>query len=333
MSADKVEFLDITVIKEGNSLTTDLYRKPTDRNTLLRRDSYHPTPLKKSLPISQFNRIKRICGSTERYEKQKQNMKERFQMRGYPEEWIDEASKRFDNISQEECLQPKIKPIKEKIPQCFITYSPLGNEFKNIIKKHWHILTTDPVLKDTFKAPPQVVYKRPPNIRSLVVRSDLAPIKPRTFLDEIPNGNYKCGNCTQCNFTYKCNSFNHPLSGKKYDIKGIISCKSTHVVYMLKCPCSLAYVGMTTRALKTRITEHRSDIRTQNIRSPVAMHFMQAGHNVSALRYIGLEKVEKPRRGGDWESLLLKREAFWIYELRTLKPFGMNLDLDIRPFL
>ena len=59
-------------------------------------------------------------------------MKERFQNRGYPEEWIDEASLRFDNISQEEGLQPRIKPIQEKRPQCFITYSPLGNVFKNI---------------------------------------------------------------------------------------------------------------------------------------------------------------------------------------------------------
>ncbi len=35
------------------------------------------------------------------------------------------------------------------------------------------------------------------------------------------------------------------------------------VIYFMKCPCGLAYVGKTQRALKSRIAEHRSDIRTQ----------------------------------------------------------------------
>lgn len=40
-------------------LHTDLYRKPTDRNTLLCGHCFHPTHL--SLPISQFHRVWRIC--------------------------------------------------------------------------------------------------------------------------------------------------------------------------------------------------------------------------------------------------------------------------------
>ena len=48
-------------------LSTDLYCKPTDRNSLLRADSFHPTPLKKGLTISQFYRMFRICKSDVRY--------------------------------------------------------------------------------------------------------------------------------------------------------------------------------------------------------------------------------------------------------------------------
>lgn len=36
-----INFLDILVIKENNRPSTDLYRKPTDRNSLLHGDSYH----------------------------------------------------------------------------------------------------------------------------------------------------------------------------------------------------------------------------------------------------------------------------------------------------
>lgn len=41
-----------------------------------------------------------------------------------------------------------------------------------------------------------------------------------------------------------------------------------NVTYMLKCPCGLAYTGKTTRALKTRIIEHRFAIWNQDITCP-----------------------------------------------------------------
>lgn len=53
--------LDILIIREGGGFNTDLCRKPTDQNSLLPGDNFHPTPLKKSLPISQYIHIHRIC--------------------------------------------------------------------------------------------------------------------------------------------------------------------------------------------------------------------------------------------------------------------------------
>ncbi len=115
-------------------------------------------------------------------------------------------------------------------------------------------------------------------------------------------------------------------------IRGTIACASTHVIYLICCPCGLAYVGKTSRQLRTRISEHRSNIRTGDMRSPLASHFRQVGHNVSALQYIGIEKVIKPSRGGDYENKL-QRECFSIYTLNTLSPSGLNDDFDIKPFL
>lgn len=102
---------------------------------------------------------------------------------------------------------------------------------------------------------------------------------------------------------------------------------------MLTCPCGLSYIGKTTRALKTRISEHRSAIRNGVTSSPVAVHFMNAKHNISSLKYVGIENIKCPRRGGNVDNLLLKRELFWIYTLNTLAPRGLNEDFDIRPFL
>ena len=87
------------------------------------------------------------------------------------------------------------------------------------------------------------------------------------------------------------------------------------------------------RALCTRISDHRSTIGTGDERSPVASHFGQAGHNVSALRYVGVEHVNSPPRGGDHGKRLLQRETFWIYFLNTMSPNGLNEEFDVKPFL
>jgi hypothetical protein len=138
----------------------------------------------------------------------------------------------------------------------------LGKAFKDIIRKHWYIVDTDPQLKPIFKYPPCMVFKRLPNVRDIVVKSDYPPEKRETFLDKVLQGNYKYGQSAQCIFTYKCNSFTHSSTGQRFKIKGLITCMSTNAIYMLKFPCGLSHIGKTFRSLKIRISEHCSNIRT-----------------------------------------------------------------------
>lgn len=338
---NSISFLDVQIYKEDNKIKTDLFRKSTDRNTILRGDSFHPRPLLRSLPVSQFHRIRRICSDDPSYLAQAEVLKNRFLSRGYREEWVDAAKERFDQISQDDCLMPKVKNKKHNnnknnqgsSPICCMKYSPLASEFRRAIYKHWHIIDSDLALKRVFPEKPKIVFKRPANLRDNLVKSDMRPqVTPFTF-PAMPDGNYKCGNCAQCSYTHKCKLFGHPHTGKNISIRGAITCNTTHVVYLIRCPCGLAYVGKTTRPLRTRISEHRSTIRTGDERSPVAAHFKRAGHAVSALRYIGVERVDQPLRGGDRGKKLLQRETFWIYFLNTLSPYGLNEDFDIKPFL
>lgn len=65
----------------------------------------------------------------------------------------------------------------------------------------------------------------------------------------------------------------------------------------------------------------------------MAAHFKLAVHNVSSLRYLGIEKVERPPRGGDYERRLLQREMFYIHTFNsTLAPYGLNEEF-VKPFL
>lgn len=332
--AQRISFLDVLVYRDGLSLKTDLFRKATDRNTILHGDSFHPKQLIKSLPISQFHRVRRICSDASTYSAQSSDMAKRFLNRGYKHTWVDAAMTRFDHTTQEECLKPKQRTSGNTKPstRCCVRYSPLAHEFKKVIHKHWHIVQTDPRLQNVFTTAPQFVFKRAPNLKDCLVRSDTCPPPTKPLLS-LPDGNYKCGGCAQCSFTHKCKHFSHPHTGKSLPIRGAITCSTTHVVYLIRCPCGLAYVGKTTRELRTRISEHRSTIRTGDEKSPVAAHFKSAGHNVSALRYIGVERVDRSPRGGDRGKRLLQRETFWIHYLNTMSPNGLNEEFDIKPFL
>ena len=153
---------------------------------------------------------------------------------------------------------------------------------------------------------------------------------PVCFLNTTPNG--RCGHCAQCHFTEKTKNIQTPDQVKLFMWK-VKSNTANNVTYLLKCPCGLTYVGKTSRPLKTRISEHRSNICNKDTKSPVAIHFTERRYNVSALKYLGIEHVKQFNRGGDINSALLKREVFWIYTLYTLSPRGINKDFDSRPFL
>ena len=264
-------------------------------------------------------------------------MKHRFAQRGYPSEWVEQGFTAALDKPRTELLKKSKKQDKNFSVTCITTHSPHSHHIRSVFKKHWHLLQSDPELTHTFKFPPLFVNKRGRNIRDSLIKAHFSSGKPaqltQTLLSPIPNGNYPCGHCAQCNNTNKASNFYHPLTGKSFPIKSIITCASTHVIYMLRCPCGLAYIGKTTRKLKTRISEHKSSIRRNDRDYPVAVHFNDMTHDISSLRFVGMEVVSLPPRGGNHDLLLKRREAFWIFTCNTLAPKGLNDELLLNVML
>ena len=178
-------------------------------------------------------------------------------------------------------------------------------------------------------------FTRGKNIRDSVVTSMYkSPSTSSNWLTEELCGNHPCGRCTHCSNTSTTKVFYHPHTGQEYKIKHFINCNTTHVVYMLKCPCSKIYIGQTKRNLKIRIAEHKAAIRHGNMDYAIARHYKERCHGSAAtLKFIGLEKVTLPPRGGDMKKLLLQRESFWIFTLNSMEPNGLNESLDLSSFL
>ena len=108
---ETVHFLDMWVEKKAGSLCTTLYKKDTDRNTLLMANSYHPITLKQGLPQSQF--FRRICHTTEDFMDKSLEIKLRFLERGYPIECVEEAHQMSLEKTKNEILKKDYYREKE----------------------------------------------------------------------------------------------------------------------------------------------------------------------------------------------------------------------------
>ncbi|OCT77270.1 hypothetical protein XELAEV_18032469mg [Xenopus laevis] len=82
----------------------------------------------------------------------------------------------------------------------------------------------------------------------------------------------------------------------------------------------LQYIAQTSRSIKTRIKEHRGNIRNFKQGTPtdttVSRHFNTANHNQTQLKWMVLEVVQPSQRGGDMRKYLLQKEGFWIKRLK-----------------
>ena len=106
------------------------------------------------------------------------------------------------------------------------------------------------------------------------------------------------------------------------------------MIYVLECPCGLQYVGRTMRKLKVRVQEHINNIKKGMETHGVPLHFKHV-HKMDpkGLKFTGVAHVKKHWRGGSYENKIDQTEVEWIYNMGSLQPKGLNVDLDLKPSL
>ncbi|KAM9324806.1 ovostatin-like [Gastrophryne carolinensis] len=108
--AKQVTFLDLTLtINEDGSIGTGLFRKETSVNSLLHYNSFHPTSLKRGIPVGQFLRLRRNCSEEMEFMRQAESLANRFMARGYPREVVNRALERAKNTPRMGLLNPRNK--------------------------------------------------------------------------------------------------------------------------------------------------------------------------------------------------------------------------------
>ncbi|XP_078510279.1 uncharacterized protein LOC144769955 [Lissotriton helveticus] len=192
--AHSLDFLDITIFAEENTLKTRTYFKPTAKNSLLSFKSFHPRPLRENLPYSQFLRLRRNCSSIKDYKVQADDLCAKLTVRDYPSRIINSCAKRARNQSRQSLLESHPKQTDDRTT-CVTTYSPITNQVKKIINRNWKIITSNTLTWSK----PRFANKRSSNIKDLLVHTRPPPKKkkqhPGLWNNPPITGHYPCGTC------------------------------------------------------------------------------------------------------------------------------------------
>jgi hypothetical protein len=227
-----INFLDIKLSKDTKGyLSTDLYRKKIDTNGYLHKTSAHPRHIAKSIPYSQFLRIKRIVSDPENIKKRINQLIEYFVCSGYSRKSLKSTAKKV--LTECDSKPTRSKP-SNRTTRMITTYNELLPDVGQLIKKHWSITQTNSKCRETLTEVPNVIYKRNKNLSDLLVRA-----KFRAGAESLPVRGpaevSKCSRCSWCIHITEGRHFRSRTTGENFAIKHNMNCVSPWVIYLCEC--------------------------------------------------------------------------------------------------
>lgn len=142
----KIDYLDLEIIKPGDSLSTRTFFKSPDRNGYIPISSWHHPKWKSNIPKGQLLRLRQNCNKLEDFEAQADFLIQRFQEKGYIQDNLVKLKLEIMNMDRNTLLNNKKTRTKKmnKWKQMEIaSITGFNNQYKDverIIKKYWPIL-------------------------------------------------------------------------------------------------------------------------------------------------------------------------------------------------
>ena len=139
----------------------------------------------------------------------------------------------------------------------------------------------------------------------------------------------RCVLCSQnFDFSQPLGVFESSINKKQYKVEvfnpnNSPPCELDNVIYLITCKsCSAQYVGITTTPLKRRVSQYRSNCKREKGATKVCRHFTskECGNFMANAKFRIMERLPV--------SELRGRENYWINELETSFPNGLNVQVS-----
>ena len=124
--------------------------------------------MKDSIPYSQALRIKQIRSETSEVFKHLKDLKHAFIKRGYQSKILDHHFEKVMRVDRKILLENKEKPSTQENLPLVLTFNKTLPNIKNVIDKHWHILSNNDYLQKVFDKRPFITYRKNTNLHQLI---------------------------------------------------------------------------------------------------------------------------------------------------------------------
>jgi hypothetical protein len=153
--------------------------------------------------------------------------------------------------------------------------------------------------------------------------------------------NPRCKSCTLLKDA--ANTFRSPVTNREYTVQHLgepMYCGTTNIIYLTSCAkCGLQYVGKTKLEARSRQNSNRHQGKKAAAQHGIAKiscpylcaHFYGDGpcsemNDDGEPKHLRMQPIERIAQ----DVNILERETYWIQELRTLYPYGLNHVLDMK---
>lgn len=177
ISEKEINFLDTTVFK-GERFNKDsifdicTHFKPTEKFQYTHFSSCHAPGVKKGFIKGEALRLLRTNSSKTSFEEKIKNFRSNLRVRGYPEKLVNKVLAEIEFKNRKSALQQKPKLQKRLLP--FVTqYNPSVPNLKNILMSKWHLIQDQPLLREIYRDPPFISYRRGKSLKDILVRAKL----------------------------------------------------------------------------------------------------------------------------------------------------------------
>ena len=173
VSQTETTFLDTTVYKgerfeNERILHVRTHFKPTETFQYTHFKSCHPTGVEKGFVRGEALRLLRTNSSNNKFEENIQNFKTRLISRDYPEKMVGKILSEVEYKYRKTALEQKKRTDKKLLP--FVTqFQPSLLNLKNILMDKWHLIQNQPKLREIFKEPPLISYRKGKSLTSFMM--------------------------------------------------------------------------------------------------------------------------------------------------------------------
>ncbi|XP_043944884.1 uncharacterized protein LOC122816198 [Protopterus annectens] len=238
-----ISYLDTFVNINDKEFESRIYRKDTFSNDYLFYGSCHPPHIFKSVFKGQCIRAARMSSNKDIMENELNVIYNMFINRGYPEAMLTpiityvkkEWCHKYPPLLGKPFMQTK-KDEHNNRNVCVLMFSPYTDFIKDILTKHWNLITTSDEVSDIADPLPKFVFKTSNNIKNM-----LESTKDKMKGGKRFSSTTKCGTCNQCRNinNAKVIRLNNIVNTYLHSMAG--NCNTPRVVYVATCTSCDAY--------------------------------------------------------------------------------------------